>query len=64
MLDVLGMDLDIALEQLSSKGLTWLVEISTPPNKKNIEGHHKVIRQVYAEDKYVLTSCVVPDSFR
>lgn len=64
MMDLLGMNLDRALNMLSSSGKTWQVQETSPPGKREAEGPFRVIRQEWEGSRVILTVCKVPDAFQ
>ncbi|MDD2215866.1 MAG: PASTA domain-containing protein [Eubacteriales bacterium] len=64
MIDLLGIDLEQAMRQLSSKGFACRVRETKPHNKEIADGFFRVIKQDVIEDNYILTVCRVPDAFK
>ena len=64
MMDLLGMNLDRALNMLSSSGKTWQVQETSPPGRRETEGPFRVIRAEWEGSRVTLTVCRVPDAFQ
>jgi hypothetical protein len=63
-IDLLGWDADKAQEYLTTKGYTFVIDVSEPPNKQLNKGYLKVIKQELLEGIYHLTLTKVPDDYR
>lgn len=63
MMDLLGMELNRAMDLLSSSGKTWQVRETSPPGGREIDGPFRVIRQEWEGSQTILTVTRVPDAF-
>jgi hypothetical protein len=64
MIDLLGLDLEKAKGILSTEGLIYQVQNTSPPKKELEAAFPRVIKQEYIDDIYILTVCNIPDAYR